>query len=123
MLLSLSSMKLRSAEYMASTVDDPFCGMSPIRTRQLWSNSVTSLPPFRWLRRSARIASSLPVIFRNTTRRCSVPSSSLMPMGNVNSRSVRPVAGAIVSMDDASVLALEPLVLEDDGLLHQAGGA
>ena len=66
---SLSSKKLRSAEYICSTVDGPFFGRSPSLTMQLWISSVTSLPPFRWLRLSARIASSLPVILRSTTSR------------------------------------------------------
>src|SRR5262249_9663918 len=80
---------------------------------QLCSSSVTSLPPFRAYLRSARIASSRPVILRRTTRRWVAPSGSVYPIGSVSSNS-RCATMPLLDM-------FQPLVLEDDRLLQQRG--
>src|SRR4051812_18428348 len=88
----------------------PFGARVPSRTMQLCSSSVTSRPPLRWYLRSARIASSRPVILRSTTSRWRAPSPSAYPTGRVNSNSRR---------GRGSVDTFQPLVLEDDRLLQQ----
>src|SRR3954454_14615264 len=95
----------------------PFGARVPSRTMQLCSSSVTSLPPLRWYLRSARIASSRPVILRSTTSRCVTPWPSVQPTGSVTSK-VRRAGGPV----DALVDTFQPLVLQDDGLLEQRGG-